>query len=102
VERFRDADSSFTATQEALRGASYHAEADLLARVSESSERREDYARETFQALAQVIPARKLRWLQYVNKDTAGWWRPYEDQGAILLGKAAEKAAFTQTPVVLA
>lgn len=51
----------------------------------------EQYARETFLAHAQHVPAEKLRFLQYVNDSTVNWWAGQIDQGAVLLGKAAEE-----------
>ena len=51
----------------------------------------EQYARETFLAHAQHVPAEKLRFLQYVNDSTFAWWAGQFDRGAVLLGKAAEE-----------
>lgn len=52
----------------------------------------EQYARDTFLAHTHHVPASKLRFLQYVNDDTAGWWANHRQAGAVLLGKAAESA----------
>jgi DNA repair photolyase len=93
--------SSFTATHEALGEAGYYQHAELLAQLSHSSERREEYARETFLALAKVIPARKFRFLQYVNKHSLAWWADHEHQGAVLLGKAAKHATHAKTLAVV-
>ncbi len=80
---------SFTATITALDCAGYHEEARRLARVcGEGSEPAwEQYARDTFEAVARVIPADKLRFLQYVKPKHAAWWIERERQGAVLLGK---------------
>lgn len=51
----------------------------------------EQYARQTFQALSQATPANggaaKLRFLQYVNRDSQSWWSNQRALGAIVLGK---------------
>jgi DNA repair photolyase len=52
----------------------------------------EAYARDTFAALADVVPAGKLRFLQYVTPRSIQWWKTQEKRGAILLGKATKRA----------
>ena len=81
---------SMTKTLNALTEAGYPSEANLLNQVSSDKAVWENYARGTFQALAEVIPAEKLRFLQYVTKGTREWWQAHENQGAVLLGRAAE------------
>jgi hypothetical protein len=48
----------------------------------------EGYARRTFDAHANNLRAGnrgKLRFLQYVTKDTAPWWEIQRENGAVLL-----------------
>ncbi len=68
-------------------------EADRLEAVSGpgSKEAWEEYARMTFEAHKKHIPADKLRFLQYVKKDTAGCWSCQRQCGAVLLGSYAEQ-----------
>ncbi len=84
---------SFTATHDALRIAGYHEQAELLAQVSHNTDRREQYSRNTFLAFTKVVPAKKFHFLQYVTRDTAGWWRDHQHLGAVLLGSSAGSAA---------
>lgn len=49
----------------------------------------EHYARQTFLAYCKHIPASKLRFLQYVKKDTVQWWADQRPNGAVPLGKIA-------------
>ena len=51
----------------------------------------EAYGRDTFNALADVVPAGKLRFLQYVTRASRGFWTAQEKRGAILLGKATKR-----------
>lgn len=55
----------------------------------------EQYARSTFLAHTRHVPASKLRFLQYVNDKSAGWWAKRRKYGAVLLGKAATKKSPT-------
>ena len=83
---------SFVKTLTALSGAGFHEEAAKLSGVcgKGSSERWEQYARETFQAHTLHVPPGKLRFLQYVTKSSLEWWSQHRGQGAVLLGKAAQ------------
>lgn len=51
----------------------------------------EEYARKTFLGLAALIPKcgnePRLRFLQYVNKQSEAWWREHVSQDAVLLGR---------------
>ncbi|MGB6223019.1 hypothetical protein [Haloferula sp.] len=55
----------------------------------------EQYARDTFLAHTRHIPAEKLRFLQYIDGATADWWSQHQEDGAVLLGKAAENRNLT-------
>jgi hypothetical protein len=83
---------SFTATCEALRDGGFDEEARRLEGVcGKGSEAAwEHYARDTFEALAPLIPAEKFRFLQYANPANAAWWVERERRGAILLGEVFE------------
>jgi hypothetical protein len=83
---------SLTATCAALEAGGFTDEADRLKAVCgpESGEAWEQYARDTFGALAKCIPPEKLRFLQYVKPKHLEWWVEREPQGAILLGEAFE------------
>lgn len=65
---------SFVKTKDCLRKAGYEWEAMCLNEVSNHKESWETYARDTFKAHAQICPPSKLRFLQYVTKDTEQWW----------------------------
>ena len=82
--------ASMKKTCDALRAAGQERPAKLLEAVSNDRELHEQYSRETFLALSEVIPAGKLRFLQYVRKDTRNWWVTHEHRGAVLLGKSAK------------
>jgi DNA repair photolyase len=79
---------SFTRTLAALREAGYLTAADLLDKA-----RRQDfweqYSRDTFLAHTEFVPAEKLRFLQYINAKSKGWWQGHRDKGAILLGPSS-------------
>lgn len=81
---------SFTRTLKALGDAGFGPEAALLSQVTFDKPSWEQYARNTFEAHVRAIigydnwPG-KLRFLQYVNKDTRDWWRVRHDMGAVLL-----------------
>ncbi len=83
---------SFKRTVEALERAGFSREAEQLTSVSGSGKKEawEAYARATFEAHAKVIPAHKLRFLQYVTPDTRQWWSERKDQGAVVLGKETD------------
>lgn len=80
---------SLTRTVRALDAAGFDFEAKLLGAVMRDSAEWEQYARDTFEAHAKVIPGEKLRFLQYVDKQNLEWWTERQSQGAVLLGKAA-------------
>lgn len=80
--------ASLKSTADALRAKGYHAEAAMLENTS-NSQGHEECARETFLAHAGNITGGKLRFLQYVTKDTRQWWEAQKSSGAILLGKHA-------------
>ncbi len=84
---------SLVNTVAALTGAGYAKEAALLEHVQTDKEAWERYARDTFTAHAEFIPAQKLRFLQYVDKNNFDWWKARKDQGAVLLGKLAQELA---------
>lgn len=83
---------SMTATVEALQKAGLtKAAADLQAVCGPGSKSAwEQYARDTFQALAKVVPldvtGPKLRFLQYVTKASETWWTGQISNGAVVLG----------------
>ena len=58
----------------------------------------EDYARSLFLALAPIVPAGKLRFLQYVTKPTEGWWQSQMPSGAMPLRRVRSKPAITTSP----
>lgn len=66
---------SLVRTLHGLTGAGFSAEAAALEKVMGDKLAWENYARETYEALAKVISADRLRWLQYTSKDTDAWWR---------------------------
>lgn len=81
---------SFTRTIKALGDAGFGSEASMLSRVSFDKGEWEEYTRRTFLAHAHELlnlgqDPKKLRFLQYVNKDTRDWWRARCDMGAVLL-----------------
>lgn len=79
----------------ALHTAGYEWQAAELERVSTDKAAWEDYARKTFLAHAcrtDLLDAEgktKLRFLQYVTKETAAYWDHHRINGAIPLGAAA-------------
>jgi len=77
---------SFTRTEKALDDAGFHRSAAKLNLVSHDKREWEFYARETFQAHAEVLVNQgKLRFLQYVTNDTRAWWESRIEKGAVLL-----------------
>jgi DNA repair photolyase len=82
---------SLHATIMALQSAGLLSEAFSLAKVcgDQGGAAWEDYARATFLAHASVLPAGKLRFLQYVNPRSVAWWQAHESKGAVLLGAHA-------------
>jgi DNA repair photolyase len=76
---------SFTRTISALRSAGYEREAHLLELVTDNQIRWEAYARNTFESHTKSIPAKKLRFLQYVTASTRSWWEQQQPRGSVLL-----------------
>jgi len=86
--------ASMQRTAQALEEAGLITWAQQLRRVfgNDSTPAWEAYARDTFNALAGVVPAGKLRFLQYVRPESLDWWTAQEERGAILLGKTTKRA----------
>ena len=86
--------ASMQRTAQALEEAGLTHWAQRLHRVfgKSSTPAWEAYGRDTFNALADVVPAGKLRFLQYVTRASRGFWTAQEERGAILLGKATKRA----------
>lgn len=88
---------SLVKTLAALKAAGLDEEAERLAAVSGAGHGKawEEYARQTFLAHTKNIPAEKLRFLQYIDQNTAGWWSGQQKHGAVLLGKTAKELGLT-------
>ena len=93
---------SLSKTLSALLDAGLEAEAVLLAKVSgpKTAMAWENYSRETFLAHTRNIPSGKLRFLQYINPQTADWWTAHIEDGAVLLGKTAKQLGLTAAPCI--
>lgn len=81
-------------TLERLREEGLDDEAEMLQSVHGSEAAKaawEEYARQTFLAHTRNIPAEKLRYLQYVNANSAAWWSAQRQNGAVLLGAKAKE-----------
>lgn len=76
---------SFTRTLRALVDSGFYDEANRLEDVTSSKTLWENYARSTFEAHAMICSPGKLRFLQYVTKESRDWWSARKEQGAILL-----------------
>lgn len=76
---------SFDRTIAALLAGEFSEEAHRLLIASQDKNAWEQYARRTFEAHTNSIPPNKLRFLQYVNKQTRPWWQERKGQGAVLL-----------------
>jgi hypothetical protein len=83
---------SFTRTFRALEAAGMKDECDRLQSVTLCKKAWERYARETFEAHAEVYGGLKgpdgkpkLRFLQYVTPATRDWWAARQSKGAVLL-----------------
>lgn len=76
---------SMVRTVNALQESGYAAEAAALAQVSTDKAAWEQYARATFEAHAALYSPGKLRFLQYVTKDSKPWWAAQQTAGAVLL-----------------
>jgi len=81
----------------ALETAGLEDEAGRLAAVSGAGHGNawETYSRQTFLAHASNVPAEKLRFLQYIDADSAVWWAERRKHGAILLGMTARNLGLT-------
>jgi DNA repair photolyase/predicted NAD-dependent protein-ADP-ribosyltransferase YbiA (DUF1768 family) len=77
-------------TSAAMRRKGFTAEADFVDKVSSDQAEWDRYAEQTFLALTKVIPAKKLRLLQYVDESDYGVWEKHEAKGAVLLGAHAK------------
>lgn len=86
-------------TMEGLHNENLHEEADMLQAVHGPGAAKawEQYARETFIAHIRNIPPEKLRFLQYIKKDSEDFWKPMREKGAVLLGEHAEKLGLCDT-----
>lgn len=91
---------SLTRTLQSLGNAGLHEEAERLQSVSGPGKGQawEQYARDTFLAHTKNVPEGKLRFLQYIDGDTAEWWAQHRERGAVLLGKTAVKLELAITP----
>ena len=91
---------SLVKTLAALKSAGLDQEAHHLAAVSGAGngDAWEEYARQTFLAHAKNIPPQKLRFLQYIDGKTAGWWAEQRTNGAVLLGNTAKVMGLTHLP----
>ena len=74
---------SMRATIEALRHGGWHAEANRLDLVARDKATWNTYAEQTFLALTKVIPAQKLRYLQYVKSSDYRVWKKYQRMTAL-------------------
>lgn len=91
AEVFNVRGKSLTRTCAALESAGFTAEAHSLTAVSgvKNRESWETYARQTFLAHSSFVSPEKLRFMQYVRPETAGWWNERKRLGVVLLGKSA-------------
>jgi DNA repair photolyase len=94
---------SLTRTVAALLGAGLHDEAERMESVSGTGNAAawEQYSRDTFLAHTRNICAEKLRYLQYIDEGSAGWWASQREKGAVLLGKVAKSLHLTTTPTLI-
>jgi DNA repair photolyase len=76
---------SMTRTRDALNAAGFPASALAIEDVSTDKQAWEEYSRRTFLGHASHIPDNKLRFLQYVTKETRPWWNQHKAAGAVLL-----------------
>lgn len=91
---------SFERTRDALLKAGFEEQAERLAAVSDGKGAKqawEAYARATFEAHRNAMPAGKLRFLQYVDPANLNWWSNQRAGGAVLLGKVAQDAGVCAT-----
>lgn len=80
---------SFARTIAGLKLKKFNKEAEMLAAVINDPEKREEYARATFEAHTKYVPKGKLSFLQYISPHSADWWAKQRDNGAVLLGETA-------------
>lgn len=76
---------SFTRTHAALAAGGFELEANRLENVTWNKVAWETYARQTFLAHVGVLPAGKLRFLQYVTPASRAWWAGQANRGAVVL-----------------
>jgi len=76
---------SFTKTHKALLDAGFEHEAQMFKEISEIKWKWEGYANDTFLAHKAFIPPEKLRFLQYVTKETEPFWKKQTQFGAVML-----------------
>jgi len=92
---------SLAATSRALRQTGRHGEADLVDKVTADKDEWQKYAEQTFLAMSRVIPADKLRFLQYTTKkDEFERWEQYQECGAVLLGTKLADTEITRLAAV--
>lgn len=89
VEVINARGKSFDATIAALDDAGDTVTKAAMQLVHDDKAAWENYARATFTAFANVVPAGKYRFLQYVQKGQTTWWRNQVTRGAVLLGANA-------------
>ena len=76
---------SFGKTEKALWDAGFGAMANEIRRIAADKGEWEAYARATFIGHTKFIPPDKLRFLQYVTKDSRPWWEERKYLGAVVL-----------------
>lgn len=76
---------NFVKTEKALRDAGYHFDANNINLVSRDADAWENYAQDTFRVMKAVIPPNKLRFLQYVTKETEPYWWAERENGTVIL-----------------
>jgi hypothetical protein len=76
----------------ALEKAGLASWAEQLRRVfgEKSTPQWEAYARCTFAALSAIVPPDKLRFMQYVTRQTREWWEEHKNLGAVVQGAAMD------------
>jgi DNA repair photolyase len=105
AEVLNERSGSTQKTVAALELAGLNAAAVALAAVSGKANGAawEQYARDTFLALAAAMPRNaagpKLRFLQYESRATERWWRKQIPDGAVLLSKVQTQPEATGNPI---
>jgi DNA repair photolyase len=92
AEALNERGESLVRTVKILSAGGFVKEAAMVQAVGTDAAEWEEYSRAMFLALLKTVPADKLRFMQYVTKASAAWWKRYEGKGAVVLGKAAETA----------